>query len=53
MHRWSTWSRGTILTRLPVVAFALLLLAGSGGVAQDAQTVQLEPVITSAVKHDT
>jgi hypothetical protein len=30
MHRWSTWSRGTILTRLPVVAFALVKTGSDG-----------------------
>jgi N-acetylneuraminic acid mutarotase len=52
MHSWR-WTRGAFLARVSVVAFALVLVAGSAGVAQDAQTAQPGPVVTSAVRHDT
>jgi hypothetical protein len=48
MHRW--FRRPAIITPVSVVAFALVLLAGSPSAAQDPST---KPDVRSAVKHDT
>jgi N-acetylneuraminic acid mutarotase len=53
MHRSFSWSRRTVLTPVSVVAFTLVLLAGSSSAAQDPQTAQLVPEVRTAVKHDT